>query len=80
MPGAHFQRMYGEDFDRHLYKLLGQTADHVHWDTRESWNFLAAEGLSPTTDAAGGGHAHSGLLIYQGDDWPGAVSGRRAAP
>ena len=27
-------------------------------------------GVSPTTDQAGGGHAHAGLLIYQGDDWP----------
>ncbi|RUL87366.1 PVC-type heme-binding CxxCH protein [Tautonia sociabilis] len=70
IPGASFERMYGEHFDPHLYVLLGQTADHVHWDTRESWTAASRSGVSDGTDRAGGGHAHSGLLIYQGDDWP----------
>ncbi|MEZ6144739.1 MAG: hypothetical protein R3B91_04750 [Planctomycetaceae bacterium] len=26
--------------------------------------------MSDTTSQAGGGHAHSGLMIYQGDNWP----------
>lgn len=70
IPGAHFQRMYGEDDNPHVYALLGQTADHVHWDTAESWSAINKIGLSRTTDQAGGGHAHAGLLIYQGDNWP----------
>lgn len=69
VPGGFSERMYGEHFNPHLYALLGQTADHVHWDSRESWDFIR-DGVSATTDQAGGGHAHSGLLIYQGNNWP----------
>jgi putative membrane-bound dehydrogenase-like protein len=70
VPGAHFQRMYGEADNRHVYQLLGQTADHFHWDTAERWSDIRKIGVSATTDQAGGGHAHAGLLIYQGGNWP----------
>jgi putative membrane-bound dehydrogenase-like protein len=70
VPGAHFQRMYGEDDNPHVYELLGQTADHFHWDTAEHWSDIRKIGVSRTTDQAGGGHAHAGLLIYQGGNWP----------
>ncbi len=69
VPGAHYERMYGTDFNLHLYQLIGQTADHVHWDTGENWSDIRLT-VSDTTSAAGGGHAHSGLMIYQGDNWP----------
>jgi len=69
VPGAHYERMYGADFNPHLYELIGQTADHVHWDTGEKWSDIRLT-VSDTTSAAGGGHAHSGLMIYQGDNWP----------
>ncbi len=67
--GAHWQRMYGVDFNPHLYELMEQTADHIHWDSGEAWNDIR-EGMSATTDAAGGGHAHCGMMIYLGDNWP----------
>jgi putative membrane-bound dehydrogenase-like protein len=69
VPGAHYRRMYGTDFNPHLYQLIEQTADHFHWDTGEAWNDIR-KGVSPTTDKAGGGHAHSGLMIYLGGNWP----------
>lgn len=69
VPGAHYERMYGADFNPHLYELIGQTADHVHWDTGEKWSDIRL-GVSDTTSALGGGHAHAGLMIYQGDNWP----------
>ena len=50
-------------------RLMSQTADHFHWDTDEKWDVIRKV-VSPTTDQAGGGHAHSGLMIYQGDNWP----------
>ncbi len=62
--------MYGEDDNPHVYELLGQTADHFHWDTAERWSDIRKIGVSRTTDQAGGGHAHAGLLIYQGGNWP----------
>jgi len=76
VPGAHFQRMYGSDFDPYLYRLLPQTADHFHWDTAEAWSDIRKIGVSPTTDKAGGGHAHCGLMIYQGDNWPENLRGK----
>lgn len=75
VPGAHFERMYGEDFNPRLYRLIPQTADHFHWDTAEAWADIRKIGVSPTTDQAGGGHAHSGMMIYQGDNWPRAYRG-----
>lgn len=70
IPGAHYERMYGADFDPHLYELMPQIADHYHFDKgKEVWSDIR-KGVSPTTDASGGGHAHCGLMIYYGDNWP----------
>ncbi|WP_437224074.1 PVC-type heme-binding CxxCH protein [Planctomicrobium sp. SH661] len=69
IPGAHTERMFGLDINPHSYKLLPQVADHVHWDTGESWSDVR-KGVTDSTSAAGGGHAHIGLMIYQGDNWP----------
>ena len=70
IPGAHYRRMYGEHFNPHLYEVIEQTADHFHWDTREVWSEIRKIGVSDGTSKAGGGHAHSGLMIYLGDNWP----------
>ncbi|HEY2840564.1 MAG TPA: PVC-type heme-binding CxxCH protein, partial [Pirellulales bacterium] len=70
LPGAHYQRMYGEDDNPRLYELMTQTADHFHWDTADAWHKIRQTGVTPTTDAAGGGHAHTGLLFYLGENWP----------
>lgn len=75
LPGAHYRRMYGEDDNPHTYQLIEQTADHFHWDTAEAWHDIRQIGVSPTTDLAGGGHAHSGLMIYQGENWPSRYRG-----
>jgi len=74
IPGAHYRRMYGEDFNPHLYELIDQHADHYHWDTSLRWD----QAREPTgrTDQLGGGHAHSGLMIYLGDNWPESYRGR----
>lgn len=70
IPGAHFRRMFGEDPQPHIYKPIEQHADHVHWDTKELWSDIRTLGVTPTTSMAGGGHAHTGLMIYLGDNWP----------
>jgi putative membrane-bound dehydrogenase-like protein len=67
--GSHVERMYGTDLEPHVYDLVPQVADHVHWDTGEKWSDVR-DGISDGTSAAGGGHAHIGLMIYQGDAWP----------
>ncbi|MBI4606291.1 MAG: c-type cytochrome [Planctomycetes bacterium] len=66
VPGAHFVRMYGQDFDPHLYRLMTSPADHIHWaggPWQESRSGQAHRD-------AGGGHAHTGAMIYQAGAWP----------
>ena len=71
VPGAHFQRMYGEDLAPYRYALLETCADHIHWagglwtDSREG---------KGKHGEAGGGHAHVGAMIYLGDNWPERLS------
>lgn len=68
MPGGHGERMYGTHANPHLYTLLQQTADHYHFDVGKGWSETRLN--DPSTDELGGGHAHIGCLIYQGDNWP----------
>jgi putative membrane-bound dehydrogenase-like protein len=70
IPGANYERMYGQPFNPNLYELMKSQSDHVHWNGIESWSDIRSLGVSPTTDRAGGGHAHSGAMIYLGDNWP----------
>ena len=76
VPNAHWRRMYGTHFNQYLFGLIEQTADHFHWDTKEAWSDIRKLGVTDTTSAAGGGHAHSGLMIYQGDNWPKQYRGK----
>jgi putative membrane-bound dehydrogenase-like protein len=74
IQGAHFKRMHGEDPYPHTYDLIDQHADHYHWDTGKKWNETRdATGL---TDKLGGGHAHVGMMIYQGTNFPKEYRGK----
>ncbi len=70
IPGAHYRRMYGNDYNPNIYQVIEQTADHVHWAAGEAWNDWQKLGTTSATSAAGGGHAHTGLMFYGGDNWP----------
>ncbi len=80
IPGAHFKLMYGDDVNPHSYGLIDQHADHYHFDTGAGWtkSRAAADGSSfaEASDLLGGGHAHTGLMIYQGNNWPDEYRGR----
>jgi putative membrane-bound dehydrogenase-like protein len=69
IPGAHYKRMFGDDYNPYIFEQIDQHADHVHWDTAEKWDEIR-QGISAESSSAGGGHAHTGLMIYQGDNWP----------
>ncbi len=70
IPGAYYRRMFGTHLNSHVYEVIEQTADHFHWDTgAESWSDIR-KGISSKTLELGGGHAHVGMLIYQGNNWP----------
>lgn len=66
VPGGHYERMFGQDVTPHVYQLLPSCADHIHW-AGGPWTDARGGALH---DAAGGGHAHSGAMIYLGDNWP----------
>src|SRR5688572_10396650 len=66
IQGARYQRQSGQHFNPYTYKDIGTIADHVHW--------AGAGGPhagNNRSDAAGGGHAHCGAMIYLGGAWPG---------
>lgn len=76
--GAHFKRMHGLDLNPRVYDQIDQIADHYHWDTGGQWQDSRPEapGGAIPADALGGGHAHVGMMIYQGVNWPAAYRGK----
>ena len=76
IPGARFRRMYGSHFNPYTYEVIEQTADHFHFSGKESWSEVNRNGISDETSSLGGGHAHCGMMIYQGDNWPDEYQGK----
>lgn len=75
IPGAYYDRMFGSHLNPHVYETIKMTADHYHFDIgNEKWSDIR-KGVTSKTDALGGGHAHIGLLIYQGGAWPKEYNG-----
>jgi putative membrane-bound dehydrogenase-like protein len=67
VPGAHFERMFGQDMNPHVYKLMPSIADHIHWG---GGDWTSSRGGKGVHDSPGGGHAHTGCMVYLGDNWP----------
>jgi len=70
--GAHFVRPHTIDPNPRAYALIDQHADHWHFDTAGGWQ----KSRDGAANDLGGGHAHVGMMIYQGDNWPAAYRGR----
>lgn len=67
IQGAHYEPWRNRASSRYAYQRVPAIADHLHFVGQGN----VREGLfSPAEDAAGGGHAHCGSLIYLGDNWP----------
>ena len=64
IQGARYERQAGEHFNPYTYDDIRTIARHRHWigETPHSGN--------SRSDAAGGGHAHAGAMIYLGGSWP----------
>ena len=67
IQGAHYQRMYGVDLNPNVYALMESCADHIHW---AGGDWTTSRGGQGETSKYGGGHAHSGAMVYLGDNWP----------
>ncbi len=66
VPGAHYDRMFGQDVNPYAYTLLPSCADHIHWGGGHWTESRSGD----AHDDPGGGHAHSGCAIYLGDNFP----------
>jgi putative membrane-bound dehydrogenase-like protein len=64
VQGGRYDRQAGEHFNKHTYADIKTIADHLHWQGQDQWK------ANNRSDAVGGGHAHCGLMIYQGGAWP----------
>jgi putative membrane-bound dehydrogenase-like protein len=65
IQGGRYQRQAGTHFNPYTYDDIKTIADHRHYAGTKGPH--AGNGLS---DAAGGGHAHCGAMVYLGDNWP----------
>lgn len=72
MPGAHFVRPHTIDPNPHVYQCIDTHADHWHFDTGKDWS----KSRDGAANEYGGGHAHSGAMIYLGGAWPKEYTGR----
>ncbi len=64
IQGGRYERQAGGHFNPFTYDDIKTIADHRHY---VGGNPHSGNGRS---DSAGGGHAHSGLMIYDGGLWP----------
>src|SRR3954469_15510950 len=67
IPGAHYQRMFGEDLNPYLFGLMESCSDHKHFAGND---WTKSRGGLGEHNQLGGGHSHAGAMIYQGDNWP----------
>ncbi|HEX8913124.1 MAG TPA: PVC-type heme-binding CxxCH protein [Humisphaera sp.] len=70
VQNARYQRQAGQHDNPYTFDDIKQIGDHVHY-----------QGATPhsgngRSDSAGGGHAHSGMMCYLGDNWPAEYRGK----
>lgn len=71
IAGAHYTRAHTIDPNPQTYELIDQHADHWHFDTTRTWQ----QSRDGAANSLGGGHAHVGMMIYQGENWPAKYRG-----
>ncbi|MEZ0275063.1 MAG: PVC-type heme-binding CxxCH protein, partial [Roseimicrobium sp.] len=82
VPGGRYHRQAGQHFNAYTYDDIKTMADHVHYagsvGENAHWGPRAGQvnlPVSNNTDQSGGGHAHCGLAIYNGDNFPAEYRG-----
>jgi len=71
ITGAHYARPHTIDPNPYTYQMIDMHADHWHFDTASDWT----KSRDGAANSFGGGHAHIGMMIYQGDNWPTSFQG-----
>jgi putative membrane-bound dehydrogenase-like protein len=72
ITGAHFIRSHTIEPNPYVYQPMDMHADHWHFDTGKGWT----ESRNGAANDLGGGHAHIGMMIYQGQSWPASYRGK----
>ena len=67
VPGAFYQGSKYTSDDPRAAVRIESIADHLHWGGG-SWR--SSRGRTGRHSVAGGGHAHTGAMIYLGNNWP----------
>lgn len=67
IPGAHYEPWRNRRSSEFAYARIPTIADHLHYTGTAGYRDGAG---TEAEDAAGGGHAHCGTMIYLGDNWP----------
>jgi putative membrane-bound dehydrogenase-like protein len=70
IQGGRYQRQAGQHFNPHTYADIPTIAEHRHYVGP------TPHGGNGKSDSVGGGHAHSGAMIYQGGTWPREYHGK----
>ena len=70
IQGGRYQRQAGQHFNPYTYDDIKTIADHRHYVG------ATPHGGNNRSDAAGGGHAHCGLMFYLGGTWPKEYRGK----
>jgi len=68
IQGAHYEPWRGRKSSMFAYERIDTIADHLHWQGERPGD---SGGGKPEQLKLGGGHAHCGVLVYLGDNWPG---------
>ena len=67
IQGAHYEPGRNRISSQYAYERIPTIADHRHFVGGNN----VRDGLgTPQEDLLGGGHAHSGTMVYLGDNWP----------
>ena len=66
VQGAHFEPWRGRPSSQFAYRRIDTIADHLHFASGKRKQYDASE----VHLKLGGGHAHSGAMVYLGDSWP----------
>jgi putative membrane-bound dehydrogenase-like protein len=72
IPGAHCKESFGALMNPLVFERMDTIADHWHFDTKGKWS----DSRDGAANDLGGGHAHVGMMIYQGAGWPEAYRDR----
>jgi len=70
IQGGRYHRQAGTHFNPYTYADIQTIANHRHYVG------VTPHGGNGRSDSAGGGHAHAGLMCYQGGTWPKEYHGK----